>query len=286
MRKTILLLFLLLLFLFFIPKSVSAYPAFPCNPDLSEMGDSYCNDPNNITGWVSNYLSGTLQWCGNSENIGSRGCRYFTNPESYYCEGSFPYEGEGNYFCDYYCWDPPSPINCLGGCGCVEGTSCIDGVCGIQEGGAECNTPDHCWDYNEGPCDSSIYDITYCIEEPPGSPGRCVCGTEEFFEIHPYLCRTRTDRGIDTAIGCIPVTSNEAFAEFLLRWGMGMGGGIAFIMIVYSGFLITSSAGNPQRLQAGKELLIAALTGIILIVFSVFLLRFFGYDILGIPGIT
>jgi hypothetical protein len=89
---------------------------------------------------------------------------------------------------------------------------------------------------------------------------------------------------IYTAIGCIPVGSNEEFGIFLLRWGMGIGGGIAFVMIVYAGIMIITSAGNPQRVAAGKELLTAALMGLVLLVFSVFILRFIGVDILALPG--
>jgi hypothetical protein len=91
--------------------------------------------------------------------------------------------------------------------------------------------------------------------------------------------------GIDTAIGCIPFADNNAFVEFVLGWSIGIGGGIAFILSVIAGFIIATSAGNPKKLVAGKELLMAALSGLMLLIFSVFILRFFGYDILGIPGL-
>lgn len=91
---------------------------------------------------------------------------------------------------------------------------------------------------------------------------------------------------IDTAIGCIPVGNLSSFSGFLLGWGVGIGGGIAFILIVISGFMIMTASGNPERLQAGKELMTSAIMGLIMLIFSVFILKIIGVDILQLPGIT
>jgi len=88
-------------------------------------------------------------------------------------------------------------------------------------------------------------------------------------------------KGIDTAIGCIPI-ENTTFINFILRWAIGVGGGIAFLLIVFAGFQIMTSAGNPERLKAGQELLTSAIAGLILLIFSVFILRIIGVNILGI----
>jgi hypothetical protein len=92
------------------------------------------------------------------------------------------------------------------------------------------------------------------------------------------------DTGINTAIGCIPVNDTNAFIGFILRWAIGIGGGIAFLLILYAGFMITSSSGNPDRLKAGQELMTSAIAGLIMIIFSVFILRVIGFDILKLPG--
>jgi len=91
---------------------------------------------------------------------------------------------------------------------------------------------------------------------------------------------------INTAIGCIPTENLGDFAGFLLKWGVGIGGGIAFILIVLSGFMIMTASGNPEKLQAGKELMTSAIMGLIMLIFSVFLLKIIGVDILQLPGIT
>lgn len=89
--------------------------------------------------------------------------------------------------------------------------------------------------------------------------------------------------GINTAIGCINVLGGpDAFLGSLLKWGVGVGSGFAFLLIVYAGFMIMSSAGNPERLKAGQELLTSAISGLVLLVFSIFVLNFIGVDILGL----
>lgn len=97
------------------------------------------------------------------------------------------------------------------------------------------------------------------------------------------------DTAIDTAIGCIPVLENDggtAFAGFILKWAIGVGGGIAFLLIVYAGFMIMTSQGNPERLKAGQELLTSAISGVVLLVLSVFVLNVIGVKILDIPGLS
>jgi len=87
---------------------------------------------------------------------------------------------------------------------------------------------------------------------------------------------------IHTAIGCIPFESTTALVAFFLRWGFGVGGGIALLMILYAGFQIITSAGDPKRLQTGQELITSAVAGLIMMVFSIFLLRMVGVNILGL----
>lgn len=95
-------------------------------------------------------------------------------------------------------------------------------------------------------------------------------------------CDANGQTGIDTAIGCIPFGNTDAFIGFILRWAIGIGGGIAFLLIIYAAFMIMSSRGNPDRLKAGQELLTSAIAGLIMLIFSVFILRVIGVNILGI----
>jgi hypothetical protein len=90
------------------------------------------------------------------------------------------------------------------------------------------------------------------------------------------------DCGIQTAIGCIPIQSEQSLAEFFLKWGMGIGGGIALILIVISTINIMTSGGDPRKLQVGKEMLTSAITGLLMLVFAAYILQFIGVDLLGI----
>jgi hypothetical protein len=93
---------------------------------------------------------------------------------------------------------------------------------------------------------------------------------------------TTAKPGAWTAIGCIP-TDVTGLVKILLSFGMGIAGGIAFLLILLGGFQIMTSAGNPEQLEAGKELVTSAITGLLLIIFSTFILRLIGVNILGIP---
>lgn len=120
---------------------------------------------------------------------------------------------------------------------------------------------------NDLVCDSGLC-VEYLITTSKGPLGSGDCKGQE----------------LDTAIGCIPVKDTTEFVGFILRWAIGIGGGIAFLLIIFAGFQIMTSAGNPERLQAGRELLTSAIAGLILLVFSVFILRIIGVDILNLPG--
>lgn len=90
---------------------------------------------------------------------------------------------------------------------------------------------------------------------------------------------------IYTAIGCIPANGISPFLIFIVPWSIGVGGGLAFLLIIYAGFLISTAAGNPGQVRAGQELLAAAIAGLLMVILSVFLVRFIGQDILQIPGL-
>lgn len=95
------------------------------------------------------------------------------------------------------------------------------------------------------------------------------------------ICNTSTGKidpkgeGINTAIGCIPF-SPTGLAKFFLGWALGIGGGIALLMIGWASIIIMTSSGDPKKVQGGKELLTAAVSGLLLMIFSTFILRFFG----------
>lgn len=93
-----------------------------------------------------------------------------------------------------------------------------------------------------------------------------------------------------TALGCVgdgsggqPGGQLGDFIKSFLQLGTGLGGGVAFLLMLYSGFQRITSTGNPEKLHEAKELMTAAISGLLLIIFSIFLLRLIGVDILQLP---
>lgn len=82
-----------------------------------------------------------------------------------------------------------------------------------------------------------------------------------------------------TALGDIP-TNPKAFAEKILSIAIGLGGGIAFILMVIGSIRVLTSSGDQQKLSAGRDMIVAAIAGLLFIIFSVMILRFIGVEIL------
>ena len=85
-----------------------------------------------------------------------------------------------------------------------------------------------------------------------------------------------------TAIGCLEAGNPTHFIGQILGWSTIVGSGIAFLLIVFGGFQITTAAGDPKRVKAAQELITAAIMGLLLIIFSIFLLNLIGIRILGL----
>jgi len=89
--------------------------------------------------------------------------------------------------------------------------------------------------------------------------------------------------GVWTAIGCIK-REPTSIVQSLVKLGLGIGGGVSLIMTLAGGFLITTSQGDPKRAEQAKEMITSAIVGLLIIIFSVTILQFIGFDILRIPG--
>lgn len=158
------------------------------------------------------------------------------------------------------------------GCDCIvsqPGNNCV--TSGVPPLGKTC-----CAGYfpesRSGAClpnGTNPYGLGQPTPIPQGSPDDIRCGSN----------------GINTAIGCLPVLgSTNEFLSSLLSWAVAVGSGIAFLLMLYAGFMIMTAQGNPERIKAGQELLTSAVAGLILLIFSIFILRFIGVDILGLDA--
>lgn len=123
-----------------------------------------------------------------------------------------------------------------------------------------------------------------CLYQHPSIPNSDQAATDptssEFVNFHPVQNKTWTP------IGCIDfdVASPGGFVNTLLRFVIGIAGGLAFLGFLWGGFQMVTSSGDPGRLTSGRSMILASLGALLLIIFSTFLLRFIGFDILRLPG--
>jgi len=90
--------------------------------------------------------------------------------------------------------------------------------------------------------------------------------------------------GIWTGMGCLPLDLNTLITSFVLTTGIGIGGGFALLCIIYAAFMMQSSQGNPEKLKKSQEMITSCIMGLMLIIFSVFIMKLIGVNILRIPG--
>jgi len=131
----------------------------------------------------------------------------------------------------------------------------------------------------------------------PGRPTCDLCGWCNRFATPPApspqswdecnLCLYEADnteklKSYYTIAGCID-TNTGAFVKKIISIVVGVSGGLAFLSFLYGSGMVLVSSGNPERIKSGKDILTSSLLGIILIVFSILILKIVGYDILKIP---
>lgn len=126
-----------------------------------------------------------------------------------------------------------------------------------------------------------VHQVTFNVVNK--SSGQTSCSTGGFvYNEGDQAC----PNGIcDTALG--PINTRN-FSESLKQFftiAIGIGGGLALLLMAYGVFIITTSAGIPDKVNEGKNIITAAAGGLIFIVLSVVVFRIVGVDILGIPGI-
>ena len=93
-------------------------------------------------------------------------------------------------------------------------------------------------------------------------------------------------KGINTALGCISYDATSGgFVNSLLTIIIGLGGGVALLLILYGVFIVTTSAGIPDKLNSGKEIISSAVAGLVFIILAIFLMNLIGVKILALPGL-
>jgi len=91
------------------------------------------------------------------------------------------------------------------------------------------------------------------------------------------------DQAIDTALGCLPV-STSGFTSALLTFLAGTAGAISLIIMLIATVQIMTGGDNAEQVKKGKELFTGAITGLLFIIFSVTLLQIVAGGIINLPG--
>jgi hypothetical protein len=176
---------------------------------------------------------------------------------------------------------------CVDECQSFVGTGCLGENTGLWGFTYALNPQCPTWSpYNWQSDTSGLLNTACCV--PPASCGftSATPAPTVFLIQRPPLDVHANCTGdeISSAIGCIPLATTTAFASFWLRWSLGVGGGVSLLLVIYAGFLYMSSKGDPEKIQEAKGFITAALGGITVLIFSVFILELLGVRILQIPG--
>lgn len=154
---------------------------------------------------------------------------------------------------------------------CVSCNAAAPTQSGAKALGASCSLSSECQSgiCNNGVCSNSTGGVPTTATDMTEGDNKIGCGTD----------------GINTALGCIEVgDGGKDFISTLLTLSVGIGGAIALLLMLYGFYILTTSAGMPDKVKAGKEIITSAVSGLIFIILSVVLLNFLGVQVLGLPG--
>lgn len=81
-----------------------------------------------------------------------------------------------------------------------------------------------------------------------------------------------------------PNVTVDVLVSKLFGCGVSIVGGVALLFILYGGFVLLTSSGDPSKVRLGKEYVTYAIVGLVLAILAFFILEVVGVDILQIPG--
>ncbi len=93
-----------------------------------------------------------------------------------------------------------------------------------------------------------------------------------------------TGGGVWTGIGCVQGSVSGFVGQTVFGWGIGLAGGFSLLCIIYAAFMMQSSEKKKEKLKKAQEMITSCIMGLMLIIFSVFILKLIGVNILKIPG--
>lgn len=117
--------------------------------------------------------------------------------------------------------------------------------------------------------------------------GAICCDVKGSAEVTPYNpCPSQNGActSFVTAIGTIDVTGLGSIVKTIFGLLLSLSGGIAVLLIIYSGYRIMIAQGDAEKIKEARETLTSAVIGLLFVIFSATILQIIGIDILHIPG--
>lgn len=87
--------------------------------------------------------------------------------------------------------------------------------------------------------------------------------------------------GYWSSMGCIPLNLGDLISKVILNVGIGLGGFIAVMCVTLNAIRLQLSRGDSNKIQSVRENMTSCILGLVLILFSVFILRIVDITILG-----
>ena len=120
---------------------------------------------------------------------------------------------------------------------------------------------------------------------PFAGRGNCMttgCGQPDYKSCRNYTCGNgKTIHNV--CILTVP-TNPTLLIKSLFGIILSLSGGIALLLIIYSGFSMMVSQGDPEKVKGAKETMTSAVVGLLFIIFSLVILQLIGFTVLRIPG--
>jgi hypothetical protein len=88
---------------------------------------------------------------------------------------------------------------------------------------------------------------------------------------------------IATDFGCMP-NDPIGFVQKFYGIGLGFVAGVALLALVYGGYVVMTSRGDPRRVNDGKSWIFYSIAGLMLAIFGYVFIQTVLVDILHVPG--
>ncbi len=101
-----------------------------------------------------------------------------------------------------------------------------------------------------------------------------------------FFAQVFSVRADETDLGQVNSTDPIKFAADIYSKGLFVLGGVALLFIMYGGYLLLFSKGDPVAVEKGKSFITYAIIGVVLAVAGFALYQIITTDVLKIPGFS